>query len=448
MTRLQWLALGVLTTACALDPDPRASFFEADSEGDDMTATSGATGGPIVDGSVVTIYDIQQGRVPVGTTVRVENVVVSSPLVAAEGAMTVQDPMGGPFSGIYLFLFEDVAMAVSVAPGDIVTLTGEYDEFFDASQLTVRAATDFEVVGQGPPPAPLVVPAADIVATNQDAEQYESVLVQVDDAAVTNPDAGFGDWEVEGGVIITNFFLDAQQAAIVPTAGSTFDSIAGPLLYSFEQYRIAPRTPADVVGGTNVPAEPASIYELQAGMVQVGAPVIVEDIVVTTPVSDGRFWVQDPMGGQLSGIAVFVAEVGQGIAVQPGSRVTLTGTYDEFFEQSQLEVPSGTGVEILGATEVPAPAVLPSSEIGSGQAAEPWEGVLVRVEDAVVSDATDMFGDWRVDRVLFITDLFLPQGAFPMPAVSDPYTSITGVLTYSFEEYRLAPRTSGDLVPG
>ncbi len=447
MTRISWLALGVLSTACALDPDPRASYFEAESEGDDV-ATSGATGGPIVDGSVVTIYDVQQGRVPLGTSVRIQDVVVSSPINVAKGAVFVQDPMGGPHSGLYLFIAAEVAQSISLAPGDVVSVFGEYGEFYDSSQLSIRETTDLEIVGQGQAPMPLVVPAEDLVVSSQAAEQYESVLVQVQDVAVTNADLDFGDWEVAGGTVVSNFFLDAQQTAIVPTAGSTYASISGPLLFSFGAFKIAPRTLADVTAGMVVPAESATIYEIQGGMVQVGTRVRVQDVVVTTPIVDGTFWVQDPMGGQLSGISVFLADGGQGVAVQPGTRVTLTAAYDEFFDQSQLAVATGADVEVLGNGTALTPQVVTSTEIGAGQGAEAWEGVLVRVDDVVVSDAVDMFGDFRVDQVLFVTDLFFVQGGAPMPAVSDPFAAITGVLTYSFEAYRLAPRASGDLVPG
>ena len=447
MTRLPWLALGVLSTACALDPDPRASYFEADSEGDDV-ATSGATGGSIVDGSVVTIYDVQQGRVPLGTTVRIEDVVVSSPINVVEEAVFVQDPMGGPYSGLYLFVAADVAQSISLAPGDRVSILGDYDEFYESSQLSIRNTTDIEIVGQGQAPMPLVVPAEELVASNQNAEQYESVLVQVEDVAVTNADLGFGDWEVAGGTVVSNFFLDAQQVGIVPTAGSTYASIAGPLIFSFGAFKIAPRTLADVTEGMVVPAEPATIYEIQGGMVQLGTRVAVQDVVVTSPMVDGTFWVQDPMGGQRSGISVFVTDGGRGVSVQPGTRVTVTGSYDEFFDQSQIAVPNAAGVEVLGNGTVPTPAVVTSAEIGGGPGAEAWEGVLVQVENAVVSDAPDMFGDFRVDQVLFVTDLFFVQGGAPAPAVSDPYAAITGVLTFAFSEYRLAPRAASDLVPG
>jgi hypothetical protein len=89
--------------------------------------------------------------------------------------------------------------------------------------------------------------------------------------------------------------------------------------------------------------------------------------------------------------------------------------------------------------------VLGADVIGSGAMAEAWEGVLVRVAPATVTTAANMFGEWEVDDTLLLDDLFFDMG-WPNPPVDTVYDSITGVLTYAFMNYKLAPRGEADLV--
>jgi hypothetical protein len=75
------------------------------------------------------------------------------------------------------------------------------------------------------------------------AEPYESVLVRVENVEVTNPDPGFYNLEVDGVLLVEPFFMELGQHAM----GTVFTSITGPLMYSFEAFRIRPRTQADLV---------------------------------------------------------------------------------------------------------------------------------------------------------------------------------------------------------
>src|SRR5688572_11394045 len=128
------------------------------------TSTEPTTTGPDTDTSGIetTIYDIQMGNVPEGTFVTITDVVVTSQVQTNDGGFTVQDPESGPYSGIYIFVFEDVVGGLSVSPGDVVTITGEYSEFFDFSQISLGDASDLVVTGSADVPAPEVVAAADV----------------------------------------------------------------------------------------------------------------------------------------------------------------------------------------------------------------------------------------------------------------------------------------------
>ena len=73
------------------------------------------------------------------------------------------------------------------------------------------------------------------------------------------------------------------------------------------------------------PAEEYTIYEIQEGMVATQTPVLVKGAIVTSPLTfkkDG-FFIQDAMGGEYSGIYVYVGA--NAVAVKPGDIVDVEG---------------------------------------------------------------------------------------------------------------------------
>ena len=156
--------------------------------------------------------------------------------------------------------------------------------------------------------------------------------------------------------------------------GIVFDAITGPLMYNFEEWKIAPRTLDDFVGGGGLTAEPYTIPQIQGGDVPVTSLVIVEEVVVTSPPTfeGDMFFVMDPAGGEYSGIAVFLYDP-TGLQVRPGDRITLNGAYQEYFEQSQLVLESVADLEVLGTVRLqedvqlteskPEGVLMPSPEI-------------------------------------------------------------------------------------
>ena len=178
--------------------------------------------------------------------------------------------------------------------------------------------------------------------------------------------------------------------------------------------------------------------------------VTIENVVVTTGLTfkkDG-FFVQDPMGGEYSGIYVFINQNPDMLAVQPGDVVSITGLYTEFFGMSQLSAGQAGDVIVSGTDMVPDPVIVAPADIATGGAmAENYESVLVRVENVTVATAADNFGEWTVDGSLRVDDLFFASGDWPNPSPGDTFSSITAPLTYSFDNFKLAPRTVDDLAP-
>ena len=427
-----------------------------DPTGDPTSETD--TGG----GADVTIYDVQGNKFAPDTVVTIKGVIVTSPtkIKDGKGTLFVEEPAGGEFSGIALYLYDEVAAALDAPPGSVVDLTGKYTEFFDNSQIVIMAPGDIEVVGTAEVPAPAVVPASDIATAGPKAENYEGVLVEIDDAVVTTPNVDIGQFEVEGGARVSDYFLFDLGQSPKPMQGDTYAAIVGPLLYSFDQFQIAPRSLADLgdggdtttgdtdgtTGDTTTGGGPDTIYDLQMGKFKLGDTVTLEGVVVTSGLTfkkDG-FFVEDPMGGEYSGVFVYIDK--NVVTVAPGDVLTITGTYDEFFDYTELNVAAAADIVKTGTAPVPDPAVVTSAEVGTGGAkAENYEGVLVQVKNAKVTAAVDMNGEFIVDGKLRVDDLFFAKVDWVAPKVNDAYTSITGPLAYGFNEFKISPRTAADL---
>jgi len=135
-------------------------------------------------------------------------------------------------SGLYIY---DQNFAPAL--GDEVTLTGTATEYFelteivDVTNLTVNSSNN-------PLPPPIALTTAEI-----NNEDYEGMLVQVTSAACTNTDLGFGEWEVNdgSGAAVINDLMFPFSPEINVDYGVT-----GPLVFSFGNYKIEPRSMDDV----------------------------------------------------------------------------------------------------------------------------------------------------------------------------------------------------------
>jgi hypothetical protein len=196
-------------------------------------------------GGEVTIFQIRQGEVCVGEPVTVTGAVVTSGLTFKQDGFYVQDPAGGEFSGIFVYIGADNPLGISVAPGDTVDLAGTYDEFYAASQIEIADAAGVAVTGAGTIPDPVVVPPADITTGGPKAEAYEGVLVRVEGVTVAANDLGFGEFSVDDMLRVDDLFF-AMADWPLPNPGDMFDAIVGPLAFSFDTTKIAPRSADDL----------------------------------------------------------------------------------------------------------------------------------------------------------------------------------------------------------
>ena len=460
------LALFALATAaCNNFGDPTETGNADDPTSDTTDAPGDGDGDPTGDGDgdpggEATIYDIQEGAadgvIPEGTSFALTEVVVTTPVNADDGLVFVEEPAGGQWSGISLYMYDEVVMAHDLQPGDVVDLVGEYAEFFGMSQLVIKNVGDIVVVRSGDPlPGPDVVDAASVARTNAAAEPWEGVRVQIQDAVVAEPNDGFGQYLLEGDALVGNAFVDPLPTVAV---AGTFNSVTGSLHYSFDEFKLQPATPADLDGYMDPPPpmEDTAIQDIQQGLVPENSLVLVENVIVSSgltwsDVADASFFVQEPGGGPYSGIQVYLADTA-GLSIAPGDDVTIVGTYEEFFDMSQLATSGAMSITVNSSGTPPTPEVIadPATIATGGSAAEQWEGVLVSVENVagtdVNPDAPQEFGEFAVDGDLRVDDEFFAMSDWMKPMMGATFSSITGVLAYAFNNFKLEPRDANDLV--
>lgn len=190
--------------------------------------------------------------------------------------------------------------------------------------------------------------------------------------------------------------------------------------------------------GLNCPAGTAFL-NLQDG-------VVLKGVVVTAGTYDATdtlkgFFVADAEGGEYSGIKVVVDGTGNPPAVAVGDVLDLEGSVKEYYCVTEFEATKITK-KSDGAT--PVVTEVADADLATDSAAtEKWEGVLVKVANAAVA-SVDTYGGFALEGGTQVDNDILAE--MPLPKAGCAYTSITGVMDYSYSKYRLLPRTEADLV--
>src|SRR5688572_25292821 len=184
------LCLGSILLLALVGPGCRGD------DDDDDDVTDGGGGGDGGGGEGNTVYQVQDPAtgLGIGASVLLSGVVVTAvdKFGDRSGGFYVQEPEGGPYSGVYVFN-QDLALADTLAPGDIVTVQGVIDEFALSSDTSGRTLTEIvppndgaltvTKTGTGNVPAPEQLDPRTLV-DDAEAEKWEGVLIQLSTVAV------------------------------------------------------------------------------------------------------------------------------------------------------------------------------------------------------------------------------------------------------------------------
>ena len=279
----------------------------------------------------VTIYDIQYTEDVSGDSPYTGQVVTVSGIVTGAGFggnnfFFITSADGGAWNGLYVYQYD-----VVVEQGDNVTITGEISEYFgftelgDVSEIVINSSGN-------------ALPAAMELTTLEVSteEAYESVLVQVNNVAVTELPGEYNEWLVDDGS--GECQIDDGFGVIYPDLAidDQFVSITGIVDYNFDEYGLHPRSMADFNTGGN--PEITSIYDIQftedvsGDSPLAGQTITVEGVVTGSSFGGSKYFLSSMEGGAWNGIYVF-DEVNN---PANGDIVQFTAEVSEYFGFTEL----------------------------------------------------------------------------------------------------------------
>lgn len=245
----------------------------------------------------------------------------------------------------------------------------------------------------------------------------------------------------------TNGDPDASAPdARIPDGGVTSDAArpdANTPDSNIPDANIPDRNVPDAMVDADLPGR-ITVSDIQRGLVAEGTSVTLTNVIVTGLASRG-IWVQDPTGGtSYAGLRIFMNSPP---TVVLHDRVDVTGTYIEYFEDSELDMATVTR---RGAGAPITPVRLSATAAAS----ESMEGMLVEINGAVTTDfsydcfqddpSCSDFGLWEIGGSSGVVAYdFIYQDSNWLDRVGSP--TVIGVMSYRWGRRRILPRTSADL---
>jgi len=200
-----------------------------------------------------------------------------------------------------------------------------------------------------------------------------------------------------------------------------------------------------------------TIYQIQSDRDSTGASLWVDSVVTVSGVvvagygvtGSRNFFLEMSQGGPWSGIMVYIPSSAGTFPVNVGDSLTLTGTVSEYYGNTELIVSDTTNIQRNGTGTVPPPVVISTAHLDTSStssygpdSAEAYEGVLVRIENAFVTDTTAPHGGfWITDgdgfAIVFNSYTYVPH-------IGDPL-NVTGVVHTHYGWFKLRPRSIDDI---
>ena len=394
----------------------------------------GGTNNPAPDASIdmpnaIHIQDVQSEAMPVNTPVDLHGVIVTAvdTFGTRAGALWVEEPGGGPFSGVQVF--GAAAMQVShLKPGDIVDVTGAIKVEFvltgSGGDPSGRTTTELQApkggtltvtkTGTGTIPMPHVIDAVALDAMTQqqrdaEYEKWEGVLVEVHNVRAAGFLHGFGNtpypddsYKVN---VTANLVLESTQTKLTGIDGFTcFARITGVEDYFFD-WLLLPRSGADMVVGSDCASIAVSTSNITAIQGATPTGIVELDGVYVTAVSFSRqsFWVStSPTATIDQAVQVFQSSTAIALdaAIVPGVQVNVTGTVSEFNDDTmagtlteltplRITVVNATPATLTPMTQTPASNPIDAAFLMDAANAPHYESVLVTLSNVAITALGD-----------------------------------------------------------
>jgi hypothetical protein len=474
------------------------------------------------------IQDVQSDMMAPGTPVTLKGVVVTAvdTFGAKTGDLWVEEPEGGAFSGVHVFK-ADVNVVATLVVGDIIDISGAQKSEFALSgsggDMTGRTVTELEPVtggvmvvtktGSGNVPAPSIVDALAIgqmydqsmaaagggAAFTNAWEQWEGVLITVDNVAATSAPKGFGKvtpypadayaFNITGVAKVEGTLTDIANSGI--SRATCLGTVTGVVDY-FYDYLILPRTASDFsTGGTGCPQPESACTDsvdndgngfvdckddgcivntascratstinaldtasaLPMGGLELGST---ETVCVTAIGRNGNdFWVSKGPGVAAAnqGIYIFSGGTPLGTGVAVGTKVDIIGSASLYNNDTTgnklLEFNELQSTMLSGACTVTPAVGMTAANLSMDANGKPMIGSLVTLTNVKVSalgDSTNHGAGAMVQAgTTFEYQSDILANYLPAAELNKCYATITGIWSYDVytNKYSLEPLDLG-----
>jgi len=430
-----------------------------------------------------TISEIQNGTATGDVTV--SGIVTAEPYAFGGSKMFIQDGEGA-WNGIYVYLGTHIDNLVDegtiVAEGDSVTISGTVGEYYGMTQLKDVTAITVDQEGVGCP-APTVISAADA-----NLEDYEGCLVRLENVAITNPDAGYGEWDIADATDTVGVDDDGNCPYYFwPEDYDSLISITGVMNYSYDKRKIIPRLAWDIVEGpfsgeTKVYTRIQRVQQVRQSDLRKALDDAASDAsyfatgdttdiialkgVVTMPTGlsyagDGvKFIISDKHGGPWSAILSYNEDASIYPNLSEGFEIEMSGYVGEY----ATDPANMTELWLVGDITITNPfgtlpdtSVVTTGELRPPETAEQWGNVIVRIEDALIVDNAPAYEILEIDDgsgPVLVDDDSDSLSDYTAPPPMTPIESITGWIYHHYgsyvdsSTYKLCPLYEEDIILG
>ena len=174
-----------------------------------------------------------------------------------------------------------------------------------------------------------------------------------------------------------------------------------------------------------------------------GQEVTVSGIV--THVKSGsypNFFLQDPECDDLwCGVYVYDTSVD----TQVGDIISVTAEIEEYY--SMTELVNVSSYSVISSDNDVSSTLITAEDLGieCSLSGEQYESMLVEIRN-VSFDSVDEFGNWTVsdNTGMVMVDDYHFDGTFPSISAGDSFDCVTGVVAYSYGEFKIYPRNTDD----
>jgi len=420
----------------------------------------------VVMAQITPIKDIQyttlaNGDSPLkGQAVTISGVVTGEIYAFKNNYYYVQDA-NAQWSGVKVYMKGNLA-----AEGDHVTLTGTVDEYNGCTEIT--NVTAFKIDSTGTKwIQPMQVTTGEIATGAANAEAYEGCLIRVENATITNPSLGYGEWQINDGSGPCRVD-DETKYYFNPAKYTGVKSVTGILDYANGDTKIEPRLAYDVV--ENGPYTRMQRIQQVRYSDLLKTPVdntsdrsyFYKDTVTVTGIvtmptglsyagAGIKFNFEAPEGGPWSGLMSYHPDSTAYPALFEGDEIEMTGYVDEYntAPSNMTEFWITSPINILNAgMALPKVDSIKTGDLRWPTTAEQWGTVMVKVGNAKVTNVTPQYELFKVDDGsggVLVDDDSDSMLNYPDPPLKSTIASLSGWVYHHYgsyadsTEYKLEP---------